>query len=141
MAKNIFELHMTPIIMTSSTGDIIKKAQFLFGLLIYTFMQNFRRIAPVAKEIETTSQKSGILINYDVIIKQTKKLKFWKFLFFHAYAMLFSVCRNSIGKYDFYTVALYAPLRVLQVAKSTVLLGFNAPKIQKGQKSKVVWIS
>ena len=53
--------------------DVIKKAQFLFGLLIYTFMQNFRRIAPVAKEIETNSQKSGILIHYDVIIKQTKK--------------------------------------------------------------------
>ena len=71
--KNIFEPHLTPNIMTSSTGDIIKKPQFLFGLLIYTFMQNFRRIAPVAKEIETNSQKSGILIHYDVIIKQTKK--------------------------------------------------------------------
>ena len=50
--------------------------------------------------------------------------------------MLFSVCQNSIGKYDFYTVALYAPLRVLQVAKSTVLLGLNTPKNSKRTKIK-----
>ena len=41
--------------------------------------------------------------------------------------MLFTVCQNSIGKYDFGSVALYAPLPrgVLQVAKSPVLLGLS----------------
>ena len=40
--------------------------------------------------------------------------------------MLFTVCQNSIGKYDFGSVALCAPPPgVLQVAKSPVLLGFS----------------
>ena len=39
--------------------------------------------------------------------------------------MLFTVCQNSIGKYDFGSVVLYAPPGVLQVAKSPVLLGLN----------------
>ena len=43
--------------------------------------------------------------------------------------MLFTVCQNSIEKYDFRSVALYAPLpEVLQVAKSPVLLAINKPR-------------
>ena len=49
--------------------------------------------------------------------------------------MLFSVCQNSIGKYDFGSVALYAPPPgVLQVAKSPVLLGLNVAREEKRYK-------
>ena len=45
--------------------------------------------------------------------------------------MHFTVCQNSIEKYDFYTVALYVP-PVLPVAKSPVLLGLKVDNWIKG---------
>ena len=125
-AKNIFEPHLTPNIMTSSTGDVIKKPQFLFGLLIYTFMQNFRPIAPVTKEIETKRQKSEILIHYDIIIKQTKKVnkKLKNLIFF-----IPTQCFLPFVKIPSRSMILVAwrcmPPRLQQVAKSPVLLGLK----------------
>ena len=81
-AKNILN-PIWPLLLWRHKPMRPLKSPFLW-LFIYTSMQNFRRIAPVTKEIEAKHTQKDILIHYDVIIKQTKH-KYWTNICFRSW--------------------------------------------------------
>ena len=50
-SKNMCDPTLTPLIMTSSTYDVVETPENLFGLLIYFPICNFMRIYQVTKEL------------------------------------------------------------------------------------------
>ena len=46
--------------------------------------------------------------------------------------MLFTVCQNSIGKYDFYSVALYAPLLGVTGGQKPGAIRVKGTKLYRG---------